>query len=242
MNSKKKAGIVLGILCAITALFILIPTANKNEDKKSESQRNEREFSEADSSHAVERETAAKSEDAAEHETEGIDPNDKKDEILIFETVKGNKIETEYIPIDHKFYLKIPKNFEQLDYDIITQKYSGDIPDMVFSNEEANINVAISLTENRIKNSQIDAYTDYMEQLFSNYCEVVDTNSYTIGNYNVGQIKLISDAVDTQIYNNMIYFSYHDKLIIVAFNCTEKLMDEWMDAGDFIIDSLAFEE
>ena len=160
---------------------------------------------------------------------------------MIVKSGGGNNIETEYLHIDNKFYLKIPKNFKQLDYDTIIVKYSGDVPDIVYSNDEININIAISLTENRMRNSQIKEFTKYMENLFEGYTEIVDTNYYTVSNHNVGQIKLTADAIDTRVYNNMIYFSYNDKLVIVAFNCTDKLKDEWSPVGDFIIDSLFFE-
>jgi aspartyl-tRNA synthetase len=165
----------------------------------------------------------------------------QRDEILIVESNSGNIIETEYVHIDNKFYLKIPKNFNQLDYDTIIGKYGGDVPDIVYSNDDININIAVSLTENPMKNSQIEEFTKYMEKLFEGYSEIVDTNYYTVSNHNVGQIKLISNAIDTKVYNNMIFFSYHDKLVIVTFNCTDKLKDEWSSVGDFIMDSLSFE-
>lgn len=55
-------------------------------------------------------------------------------------------------------------------------------------------------------------------------------------------MKLVSKASDTNIYNHMICFSYQNKLIIMNFNCIERLQEEWFTVGDFLIDSLLFKE
>lgn len=162
---------------------------------------------------------------------------------LITKTKSGESIETDYIHVgDNKFYIKVPKNFKQLDYETITKKYSGDIPDVVFSNDETTINVVISLTDNKMLNSGIKDFKDYMEDLLKSNSEIVSTDYYEVDNHNIGKIKVVTKASDTEIYNNMIYFSYKDKLVIVTFNCTIDLKDEWQNVGDFIIDSLFFGE
>jgi len=177
------------------------------------------------------------------NEDKKLESESQKYETLIVETKSGSQIETEYTHIENEnFYLKVPKSFKALDYEAITKKYSGDIPDVVFSNDETTINIAISLTENKMKDNQIKAYKEYMEKLLKDNSEIVSTNYYNVDNHNVGQIELISDATDTRIYNNMICFSYNDKLVIIAFNCTENLREEWNNVGRFIIDSLFFKE
>lgn len=177
------------------------------------------------------------------NESKKLEEESKKYETLVVETKSGNQIETEYIHVDdEKFYVKVPKNFKQLDYETIIKKYSGDVPDIVFSNEETTINVAISLTDNQMKDAQIKQYKEYLENLLKDSGEVISSNYYKVGNHNVGQIKLMSEAPDTKIYNNTIFFSYNDKLVIIAFNCTEDLKEEWINVGDFITDSLFFSE
>lgn len=172
-----------------------------------------------------------------------LEKESKKYETLVVETKSGEKIETEYVHVDdEKYYIKIPKSFKQLDNETINKKYNGEVPGIVFSNDETTINVAISVTDNNMKNNQIKQYKEEMEKLMKGYSEVVDTKYYKVDNHNVGQIKLVSDAVDTKIFNNMIFFSYKDKLVIINFNCTENLRDEWEKVGDFITDSLFFGE
>jgi len=177
------------------------------------------------------------------NEDKKLEEESKKYETMSIKTKSGNEIEMEYAHIDNeKFYIKVPKSFKDLDYETIIKKYSGEVPGVVFSNDETTINIAVSMTENTMKDSQIKEYIEYMEKILKDNSEIVGTNYYNVDNHNVGQIKLITDAADTKIYNNMICFSYNDKLVIITFNCTEELKDEWINVGDFIVDSLYFKE
>ena len=157
---------------------------------------------------------------------EELKKESEKLSILTIRTTSGKEIETEYTHIEeNNFYVKIPKKFRQLTYEESIQKYNGDIPDVVFANDENNINVAISLTENDMSNNQI-----------------LNTDYYEVDNHNIASIELISKASDTEIYNNMICFSYENKLVIVTFNCKTSMQEEWKPVGEFIIDSLFFNE
>lgn len=170
-----------------------------------------------------------------------LEKESQKYETLTTQTKSGEQIETNYMHIEeNEFYVKVPTTFKQLDYETINKKYNGDVPNVVFSNDETTINIAISITENEMKNDQIESYKEYMEKMLKSNSEIISSNYYKEGNHNIGQIKLMSNAVDTKIYNNMIFFSYNDKLVIIAFNCTEELKEEWQNVGDFITDSLFF--
>lgn len=176
-------------------------------------------------------------------DTKKLEEESKKFETLITQTKSGETIETEYIHIeDNKFYIKVPKKFKQLDYETITKKYQGDIPKVVFSNEETTINLAISITNNELKNNQIKSFKEQMENVLKGNSEIIETNYYEVDNHNIAKIKLISKGTDTDIYNNMICFSYNDKQVIITFNCTKELQEEWQEVGDFIIDSLFIKE
>lgn len=172
-----------------------------------------------------------------------LEKESKKYETLITKTKEGSLIETEYTHVDnHDFYIKVPKSFKQLTKEEIMKKYNGEVPSIVFSNDDLTINVAISMTNNKMLNTEIKQYKEYMETLLKNSGEIIESKYFQVDGHNIGQIKLISKAVDTEIYNNMIFFSYQDKLVIITFNCTKKWKEEWQQVGDFIIDSLFFSE
>lgn len=78
---------------------------------------------------------------------------------MLIKIKSGIAIETEYVQIGEKpIYIKIPTNFKLLDEQTIYKKYQGDVPDIVFSNDDATINLAISITENSMADSQIEEY------------------------------------------------------------------------------------
>lgn len=167
----------------------------------------------------------------------------EKLEVLTTKTKGGVEIDTEYSNFDNnEFYIKVPKNFNQLDYEMVSQKYSGDVPDIVISNDDTKINIALSLNGDKISNNQIKVFKETMVDVLKNNSEIIKTDYYEVDNHNIGRIKLISHTQDTDIYNDMIFFSYNDELVVVTFNCTTDLQDEWQSVGDFIIDSLFFKD
>ena len=74
--------------------------------------------------------------------TEKLKQEGEKLETLVTQTKSGETIETEYTHVeDNKFFIKVPTQFHPLDAQTIAQKYSGDMPDIVFSNERNEINI-----------------------------------------------------------------------------------------------------
>ncbi len=154
----------------------------------------------------------------------------------------GVVIKTEYYTFDNdKFYLKIPKEFDSMTSDILSVKYpNGNVPTYVLTNDETTINVVVNVTKDKMNNESITPFLKTMKQTLETSSEIIESNIYEKENHNIGEIKFISKAVDTDIYNHMIIFSVDDTLRIVSFNCTKELKDSWESVGEFVIDSLAF--
>ena len=158
-------------------------------------------------------------------------------------TVSGENIVTEYKNIlEENFFIKIPTTFTELDDDIIADNYYGNLPQVVYSNDDVTINVLINMTDDEMNNEQIKDYFDEMLTILADNSRIIYSDYYEVDNHNVGNIKYMSNSVDSKIYNNTIYFSYNNKLVLVSFNCTEQLQDEWQKVGDFIIESLYLDE
>ena len=98
------------------------------------------------------------------------------------------------------------------------------------------------MTTDEMSNDDIKSYHDEMLKLLGDNSRIIYSDYYEVDNHNVGNIKYMSNSVDSKIYNNTIYFSYNNKLVLVSFNCTEQLQDEWQKVGDFIIESLYLDE
>lgn len=161
-----------------------------------------------------------------------------------FEVIRkdGKVIKTEFYTFDNdNFYLKIPKEFDSMSSDLINVKYpKGNVPTYVLTNEETTINVVVNVTKDNIKNESITPFLETMRQTLATSNEIIETNVYKKQNHNIGEIKFISKASDTDIYNHMIIFSVDGTLRIVSFNCTKDLMENWKSVGEFIIGSLSF--
>lgn len=154
----------------------------------------------------------------------------------------GVVIKTEYYTFDNdKFYLKIPKEFDSMTSDILSVKYpNGNVPTYVLTNDETTINVVVNVTKDKMNNESITPFLKTMKQTLETSSEIIESNIYEKENHNIGEIKFMSKAVDTDIYNHMIIFSVDDTLRIVSFNCTKELKDSWESVGEFVINSLTF--
>lgn len=139
------------------------------------------------------------------------------------------------------FSLIVPLDFVVLDEDMINKKYpNGNPPQFVLSNDRTTINIVVNATNNPLKNSQIKNYIMGAESQISKYSDVIDTRFFERNGHEVGEIKFISKAADTDIYNHMIVFSDNGLERIISFNCTKELQENWQEVGELIINSLAF--
>ena len=169
----------------------------------------------------------------------------KEEEILnTFDltTKSGKAVELEYMNFENgEFYLKLPKEFKQMDEKILKKKYVNENPPtFAYTNKETTVNIAISITNTQMKNEAIETFLETMKAQLGAQYEVIDSNTKEKEEHTIGQIQFISKAADTDIYNYMMIFSCNDKFRVVSFNCTKELQEEWQEVGAFIINSLMF--
>ncbi len=177
------------------------------------------------------------------------DTEKMKEEEEIYKTMDittkgGMKISTEYNKFDDgSFLIKLPITFTRMSEDMVQTKYpNGNPPTFVFTNEGTTVNVAVSLSDVAMKNSDIKEYLTSLETSFAEYYTILDTNLFERDGRNIGEIEFLSTATDTDIYNHFLVFSTNDKLRIITFNCTKELQEQWQEVGDFIVDSIMFPE
>ena len=157
-------------------------------------------------------------------------------------TKSGKAVEMQLLSLkDGRFFLKIPSSFGPMEESLIAIKYpSGNAPTHVFTNERTTINVALNITEDKIQDDEIAQYIKYMEQGLSENMEVLSSGVSEKEGRQIGEISFRSAAVDTDIYNHFLAFSDDGNLVLITFNCTVNLQDEWQSVGDFILQSLHF--
>lgn len=163
------------------------------------------------------------------------------DSSLTTETSKGEKVETAYVDFaDDKFRLKIPTAYKTLSEEEVKDKYGSESPTVVYANDQNNINVVVSTTDNAISNDQIKEYLDAMKTVLGLGGEIIGTDYYQVGDHNVATIELSSNSAEGNYYNHMMFFSLDGKLVIVTFNCNKDLKDDYQPVGNFILKSLDF--
>lgn len=157
-------------------------------------------------------------------------------------TKSGEAVEMQLLSLkDGRFFLKIPGSFAPMEESLIAVKYpSGNAPTHVFTNEQTTINVALNITEDKIQDDEIGLYIKYLEQGLSENMEVLSSGVSEKAGRQIGEISFHSAAVDTDIYNHFLVFSDDGSLVLITFNCTVNLQDEWQPVGDFILQSLHF--
>ena len=160
-------------------------------------------------------------------------------------TVGDQKIHTMICEINNEFELEVPDTFAKMDEETLEAKYPLESrPGLVYTNDEANINVAISITTNEMTDDQIEQYLEVYRGLFGESetidlirCETVEQNGMK-----TGRVEMITPAVDTNIYNNMCFFQIDNKQVIVSFNCKESQMEDWKYMSNVIINSIKLME
>ncbi len=176
-------------------------------------------------------------------ETEKLKEENEKMNIFEITTKSGEKIVTEYNKFDDSFLLKIPTSFKLMDEETLKIKYPNqNPPTFAFTNDQTTINIAANITDISFTNNDIDSYISTLEKTLDSVGEIIDTKVHEKDGHKIGEIKFISHAIDTDIYNHMMIFSDKEKLRIVSFNVTKELQDDWQTVGEFIIDSIIFSE
>lgn len=163
-------------------------------------------------------------------------------EIFDIEISEDDVIKTKYYEFDNgNFSIKLPLDFEIMTDELISLKYPNDKkPGIVYTNDDTSINVAINLTD--IKVDSVKEYTNLVRSAFDPIYKDVEVNIFDYESHQIGEVKLVSPADDTYIYNHMIFFTINGKLRIVTFNCTSDLQKNWKKVGEFIMNSLTFKD
>lgn len=160
------------------------------------------------------------------------------------ENGKGKKLDAKYVSLDgYGYKLLVPTDFTTMSAAQVAEDYGdSDAPDLVLTNKENTVNLALSKPENTLSNDQIQEYLDTIKTLFEVNADVLDTNLREVNGHKVGEIKLITDYTDEDIYNHMAFFSYNGELAIISFNCLDSMRGEWGKVGEEMIHSLIINE
>ncbi|WP_187768170.1 hypothetical protein [Paenibacillus sp. PL91] len=137
--------------------------------------------------------------------------------------------------------IRIPEQFVIMSDDMKQIKYpTGNAPKEVFTNEEGNINVALSETGSPLKEEELEAFKDQMVATYQPIAtEWMEDGIADINGKKAGYLSFVVtvEGDNASVYNYMVFTVVDDQLIIVSFNCLQEQLDEWKATGDEIIQS-----
>ncbi len=171
--------------------------------------------------------------------------DDKTETAQTLENGKGSKLEAKYISLDgYNYKILAPSDFTEMSADQIAEDYgTSEAPDLVMTNKDNTVNLALSKPENALSDSQISDYLDAIEEVFDTAgAKKIKTHLTEINGHKVGEIKMVTDYTDEDIFNHMVFFSYDGKLAVISFNCLDDMRSEWGKVGEEMMKSLVINQ
>lgn len=138
--------------------------------------------------------------------------------------------------IDNKIELLVPADFKPMSAEMLGQKYPNrnQQPNVVLTDENGEVNLVISLVNQPLDDSQIDAFKDFQISALKRAhpdAEWLDNGVKSINGKNIGYFKFISNAVDQTVFNYYFFTNVDGKVILFSFNCIEKLLPIWKETA-----------
>ncbi|MEO6632925.1 MAG: hypothetical protein ABIN13_14415, partial [Mucilaginibacter sp.] len=114
-------------------------------------------------------------------------------------------------------------------------------PSLVLTDENAEVNIVISLIPQPITPGQIGAFKDFQMSSLKKMrpdAKWLEDGVKTINGKSVGYFKFISNAVDQTVFNYYFFTDMDGKVLLLSFNCTEKQLPKWKETAETIVSSL----
>jgi hypothetical protein len=147
--------------------------------------------------------------------------------------------------LDNKIELLVPVYFKPMEAEMLNYKYPNrnQQPQLVLTDKQAEVNIIVSIINQPLQANQIATFKDFqISGLKKTHPDAkwLDNGVRDINGKNVGYFKFISNAVDQPVYNYYFFTNINGKVLLLTFNCIEKLLPEWKDVAESIVTSLKF--
>jgi hypothetical protein len=143
---------------------------------------------------------------------------------------------------ENKLTMKVPTEFEPMSNELKQIKYPSERrPPLVLTDETSQINLALNWTENKAEQKDLEALKNALIRSLSSVHPKAQWEGEGIIDVNgkkFGYLELVSQAIDTKIYNLMYFTDLEGRFFIMSFNCTEKFISEWKPTAKEIMNSV----
>jgi len=178
---------------------------------------------------------------------EGVEIIDGED-LSERQEIKGTKgvVVNDIMLFNNKLAIKVPAGFFQMPQELIKSKYpGGNAPQVVYTNDNYSINIAFNYTTSKATAEQLAVYRDVLVKQFNSTLPVKEWLRNEVTEINGKKLiifSLITQAVDTEVYNLMFITDMHGRLLMGTFNCTQEQTKKWKPVAETIIQTIRIRE
>lgn len=112
----------------------------------------------------------------------------------------------------------MPKELEMLPEEMIAAVYPmGNRPKLVYTGRNINMSIAFNPTNHQIPNNNVADFLQYYKKMLENMGpknRITSTGIVDSGEYHIGCIEAITQAMDTSVKNHMFYISINGNLLM----------------------------
>ena len=144
--------------------------------------------------------------------------------------------------LDGRVSVLVPSSFEPMDETMRRLKYpSEQRPQIVFTDPEASVNVALIHSEARVREDQIPGLLKSLEGVFRalhpsaawSAADLIELDGRSFA-----RLDLVTPAIDAKVRNIMVATSLEGRMLAVTFNCTQELEARWAETARRIVESI----
>lgn len=141
--------------------------------------------------------------------------------------------------LDGQIEMLIPKDFRWMTEQELKIKYAQNTraPKLVLTDSTISVNIAFSHTDSPVNDQTLPVFEQKMKEALTQAypdAEWKGDGVKKINDKQFGYLKLIAKRGD-KTYNYMVLTELKGKLLIVSFNCAERLITEWEPVAEQIM-------
>jgi len=145
--------------------------------------------------------------------------------------------------LDNKIELMVPSHFKPMSEQMMNAKYPNQAqrPSVILTDDAGEVNLVISQIPQPLKPEQVGAFKDYQVAALKRIhpgAKWGESGVKAINGKQVGYFKFTVDAVDQPVFNYYFFTDLDGKILLLSFNCIEKLLPKWKDAAETMVSSL----
>lgn len=146
--------------------------------------------------------------------------------------------------LEGRLEMLIPTDFKQMSAEMIGVKYPNRTqqPQAVLSDDDGTVNIIVNYLPQSIQPSQVAEFKEFQLNFFKKNrpdAQWLADGVKQINGKTFGFLKFTIDAVDQKVYNYMVFSELNGKILMLSFNCTEKLLPKWQATAEEIMASIA---